>query len=122
MSPFPFPGQEEPLSRVEARPPYFGKITTNLVYERLAPGVLQVLQKKNPVMDNGRRKYKHFQHLTSDLGHPKLKEHLAGVVAAMKFAKTIGMSWTDFLKTLDKTHHKYRPMPLLDHLDDAEGR
>jgi hypothetical protein len=110
--------RKEPLSRIKARPPYFGGLTNNLVYERLAPGVLQVLQEKNPKLDNGRRKHRHHQHLTTDLGHPKLKEHLAGVITAMKFAKNLGMSWGDFLKMLDKTHHKYRPMPLLDALEE----
>lgn len=111
--------RNEPISRVEARPPYFGKITNNLVYERLAPGVLQVLKEKNPVLENGRRKHKHHQHLTPDLGHPKLKEHLAGVTTAMKFAKLQGISWEAFLKLLNKTHPKYRPMPLFDKQDGA---
>lgn len=108
----------EPLSRVKARPPYFGKLTNNLVYQRLAPGVLQKLQELNPVAQNGRRKHKHFQHLTPDTGHPKLKEHLAGVITALKMAKFTGIKWNDFLKLLDKTHPKWNPMPLFDHLED----
>lgn len=113
--------RNEPLSRAKSRPAYFGKLTNNLVYERLAPGVLQKLQDVNPVSENGRRKHKHHQHLTPELGHPKLREHLAGVTAVMRVAKMQGLQWGDFLALLNKTHQKYRPMPLLDHLDQSPG-
>jgi hypothetical protein len=106
---------------VEARPPYFGKLTNNLVYQRLAPGVLQKLRELNPVAENGRRKHKHFQYLTPDMGHPKLKEHLAAVMQAMKFAKAMGVNWEQFLRTLDKTLPKYQPMPLLNGVQDQHG-
>ncbi len=108
----------EPLARARNRPSYFGKLTDNLVYMRLAPGVRQKLRELNPVLDTGRRKRKHFQHLTTDLGHPKLKEHLAGVTTAMKMAKFQGLTWAEFMKLLDKTHPKQKELPLLDHLED----
>jgi len=38
----------------------------------------------------------------------------------MKIAKAQKMAWEDFLKMLDQTHRKYRPMPLFDHLDKEE--
>jgi hypothetical protein len=110
--------RNEPMERVKRRPAYFGKLTNNLVYQRLAPGVLQKLQEINPVTETGRRKRTHHQHLTPEFGHPKLKEHLAGVTTAMKFAKIQDMDWDQFLKALDKTHPKYHPMPLFDHLDE----
>src|SRR4051812_37963784 len=111
--------RDEPLERVKKRPPYFGRITNNLVYERLAPGLLQKLQEVNPVVaETGRRKDTHTQHLTPDFGHPKLKEFLSGIVSSMKFAKQLGMKWGDFLIVLDKTHPKYRPMPLFDQLEE----
>lgn len=113
--------RDEPLDRVKKKPPYFGRITNNLVYERLAPGLLQKLQEVNPVVpETGRRKRPHTQHLTPDIGHPKLKEFLSGVISTMKFAKQIGMKWGEFLKVLDKTHPKYRPMPLFDHLEEED--
>ena len=113
--------RHEPLSRVKARPPYFGNLTNDLVYERLAPGVLAKLREKNPVVESGRRKHKHHQHLTRDIGHPKLKEHLAGVTTAMKMAKFQGLSWDDFMKLLDKTHPKQVPLPLFDKMDGIES-
>lgn len=108
----------EPLARATKRPAYFGKLTNNLVYRRLAPGVLEKLRELNPVTENGHRKRKHFQHLTPDVGHSKLKEHLVGVTTAMKMAKYLGLDWSEFIKLLDKTHPKYHPMPLFEQLDD----
>jgi hypothetical protein len=111
----------EPMERVKARPPYFGKLTNNLVYQRLAPGVLEKLREVNPVTAKGRRKNKHHQYLTPDLGHPKLKEHLAGVTAVMKIAKMQNLSWIEFLKMIDKTHPKWQSMPLFDRLANEDS-
>ena len=108
----------EPLERATKRPKYFGTLTNNLVYCRLAPGVLAELKKLSPTDETGRRKTKLFQGLTPDYGHPKLKEHLAGVTTALKLAKLQGLNWKEFLKLLDKTHPKFKPMPLFDHLED----
>lgn len=108
----------EPLERATKRPKYFGKLTNNLVYCRLAPGVLEELKKISPTNEHGKRKTKLFQGLTPDIGHPKLKEHLAGVTTALKFAKIQGMGWEPFIAMLDKTHPKFKPMPLFDQLDD----
>lgn len=56
--------------------PIMGNIVNDLVYARLAPGVLEELRKKNPVTEKGYRAHQHFQHLTGDLGHPALTRHL----------------------------------------------
>ncbi|MEM7627628.1 MAG: P63C domain-containing protein [Planctomycetota bacterium] len=108
----------KPLALAHKRPKYFGRITNNLVYSRLAPGVLQELEDLNPANESGNRPRKHHQHLTREMGHPKLKEHLAGVTTAMKMAKQFGLNWKEFLKALDKTHPKYKPMPLLERQDE----
>ncbi len=113
--------RNEPLDRAKKRPKYFGTLTNNLVYCRLAPGVLNSLKKLSPVNEDGRRKTKLFQGLTPDYGHPKLKEHLAGVTTAMKLAKIQGLGWDDFINLLDKTHPKFKPMPLFDNLEDEGG-
>lgn len=104
----------EPMERVTKRPLYFGRITNDLVYRRLAPGVLQELEKMNPADDRGVRRHKHFQGLTPEFGHPKLREHLAAVTTAMKFAFHAGMRWQEFRKMLNKTMPKWQPMPLFD--------
>jgi hypothetical protein len=110
-----------PIERAKKRPKYFGLWTNNLVYCRLAPGVLDELKRLSPVDERGNRKTKLFQGLTPDLGHPKLKEHLAGVTTAMKFAKIAGLGWDEFIDMLDKTHPKFKPMPLLKGVEDQNG-
>jgi len=57
-------------------PRYFGHIVNDLVYSRLAPGVLDELKRRNPAGESGRRKLKHTQLLTENVGHPKLLYHL----------------------------------------------
>ena len=66
------------------RPGIVANYTKDFVYARLAPGVLQELERVNPIDDNGRRPSKHHQWLTSDVGHPRLQEHLTGVIAIMR--------------------------------------
>lgn len=93
-------------------PQYFGRLTNDIIYSRLAPGVLQKLQEKNPSI-NGRRKAKHHQHLTEDIGNPKLLQHLGSVVTLMKISK----SYEDFKVLLDQVHEVYREYPLFEQLD-----
>jgi hypothetical protein len=84
----------------EKRPGIVGKYTTEIVYKRLAPGILTELEKRNPPLKTGRRKVKHHQWLTEDIGHPALAEHLAGVLAIMKLSD----DWDIFLRSLTKVY------------------
>ncbi len=79
------------------RPQVIGHYTNNIVYRRLAPGVLKELRDKNPVIE-GRRKHKHFQWLSGDIGHPKLLAHLEGAKILMAESTT----WDEFMGKLDK--------------------
>lgn len=78
-------------------PRVLGKYTNNIVYARLAPGVLDELRAKSPVID-GRRKHKLYRWLTGDVGHPKLLAHLEGVKIIMRESET----WEGFLQKLNK--------------------
>jgi hypothetical protein len=91
-------------------PPYFGKLVNNLVYCRLAPGVLAELQRKNPVRENGRRKDKNYQWLTENVGHPKLLQLLGSEVTLMRMSRT----WDDFKPLVDKYHPPHKDLPLFD--------
>lgn len=86
------------------RPQYIGHLTNNIVYSRLAPGVLQELRDKNPIAENGRRKHHHHRHLTRDVGHPGLKEHIKAVVTLMKASD----NWDEFHRMLNKSLPVYR--------------
>jgi P63C domain-containing protein len=98
------------------RPPYMGKITNDLIYERLAPQVLKELKKKNPADDRGRRKHKYHQWLTSDVGHPKLREHLYAVITLMKASS----NWRGFYGMLNRSLPKWGDLPLFDRNGQGE--
>ena len=90
------------------RPSVIGRYTNDIVYERLAYGVLDELKRLNPPVVPGRRKHKHFQWLTGDIGHPKLKEHLVGVLALMRAAP----NWTAFMRMLERSYPRKDELPL----------
>ena len=86
------------------RTPLIGHLTNDLVYNRLAPGVLDELKRLNPTLPTGYRKNRHHQWFTPDLGHPKLKEHLVGVMALMRAAP----NWTVFQRSLQRAYPKLK--------------
>ncbi len=85
------------------RPQYFGHLTNNIIYARLAPKVLEELRKKSERTQSGRLKYHHHRRLTDDLGHPKLRELLSSVVTIMKLSD----DYQDFERKLNRLHPKY---------------
>lgn len=100
------------------RPGYIGRLTNDIVYERLAPGVLDELRRKTPKDDKGRRKYKYHQWLTEDIGNPRLREHLWAVIGLMRASS----NWRSFYSLLNRAFPKYtdNPQLLLDfHEDEA---
>lgn len=91
-------------------PSLVGKLTNDLVYQRLAPGVLDELTKLNPKTTKGTRRHRHHQWLTRDVGHPRLREHLSAVVALMKASA----KWEDFKRMINRALPKYEYLPLFD--------
>ena len=93
------------------RTPLIGHYTNDIVYDRLAPGVLEDLRRLNPPLPSGNRPHRHHQWFTPDLGHPKLKEHLTGVMALMRASP----NWTSFKRSLQRAYPKLNetiPLPL----------
>lgn len=107
-----------PYAGTVKRPAYVGKLTNNLVYERLAPGVLDELRAKNPIAENGRRRHRHHQWLTEDIGHPKLLQHLASVVALMRASDT----WDGFMALINRALPLQTKLPLFDSASDDTAR
>jgi hypothetical protein len=104
------------------RPQYFGILTNDVIYKRLAPGVLKELKSVTLRNENGRAKHKYFQMLTSNIGYPKLRELLGAVVAIMKLSQ----NWNDFSDKLNQQYPRYGdtiPLPLLyeGKPDDGKG-
>jgi len=99
------------------RPRYFGNLTNDIVYKRLAPGVLNELKRVTPRNDEGRPTAKYFQSLTTNIGYPKLKEHLGAVVALMKISK----SWSQFMNLLNEHYPRQGDTPMLPMDYDQRG-
>ena len=85
------------------RPSVVAAWTDDFVYDRLAPGLTEELRTKNPVVDTGRRSHKHHQWFNPERGHPRLKEHISGVIALLRAAET----WGTFKKGLDRAYPKF---------------
>ena len=103
------------------RPLYFGCLTNDIVYKRLAPGVLSELKKITLRNEAGRPKHKYFQRLTQNLGYPKLREHLGAVVAYM----TMSRDYRDFLEKLDRFRPRYGEtyqLPFEYEIDQDDGQ
>jgi hypothetical protein len=96
------------------RPAIVGHITNDLIYARLAPGVLDELRRVNPTNEKGNRRGKHHQFLTEDVGHPKLLQHLSAVVALLRAAET----WEQFKKMINIALPKQIRLPLFDGLGE----
>ncbi len=85
-----------------ARPGVVGRYTNDIVYERLAPGILEELQKINPATEEGVRSKRHHQFLTDDIGHPALAQHLHAVIGLMRASA----NWDQFKSLLDRAFPK----------------
>ena len=74
-----------------SRPKVIGHYTNDFVYERIAPGVLEQLRERNPLLPQGWRKNRHHQWFTPEFGNPRLKEHLEGVTALNAGSTELGV-------------------------------
>lgn len=88
-----------PPEKPQFRPAFFGKITNDVVYERLAPELLPELKKNASKLE---KKTHYHRWLTSDIGHPKLREHLASITTLLKISKTP----SEFKMLVNKVHPK----------------
>lgn len=109
-------GLEYPAFSVR-RPQYFGTLTNDIVYKRMAPGVLDELKRLTPRSSAGRAKHKYFQRLTNNVGYPKLREHLGSVVTIMKLSD----DWQDFRIKLDRLHPRYGDNLMLEFEPDQDN-
>jgi hypothetical protein len=86
--------------RGNSKTPYVGKLTNYLVYDLLPEGVLEELQRKNPVDKKlKRRKNRHHQYLTESTGITYLDKHLVSVITLMRACDT----WEEFDKLFRKS-------------------
>jgi hypothetical protein len=79
-----------------------GHYTNNLVFDRLAPGLLRELQIKTPKNASGQRLNRMHQWLTEDVGDPMLSQHLHSIVMLQRLAIANGHGWNRFLHSVDQ--------------------
>lgn len=94
------------------RTPLVGKITNQIVYDKLPDGVLEELQNRNPTKEGTkRRQWKHHQFLSEDIGQPDLRDHLLQLIAIMR----ISPNWRMFEKHLSAAFpNSGDQLPLID--------
>jgi len=85
----------ESISKTK-RPPYVGKLTKDIVYCRLEEGVIERLEQVNPKVEDGRRKVRHHQWLTQEVGHPALDAHFYALRGLMR----MNTHWNSFYHSL----------------------
>lgn len=61
------------------------------------------MKRSTPKSETGRHKHQLHRRLTPDVGHPKLREHMASVVTVMKLSD----KYTDFVLKLDRVHPRF---------------
>jgi len=104
----PYPPPDNP----SFRPQYFGVLTNDIVYERLAPGLLEELKKQ--AAKDEKKSHLH-RRLTQEVGHPRLREHIASIVTAMKLSN----DYSDFIGKLNRIHPRFGETAPLD-LEDKD--
>ncbi len=92
------------------KPQVVGHYTNNLVWERLAPNLLQELRDRNPKNERGWRRAKHQQFLTEDVGDPALAQHLHALMALMRASS----AWSDFKNLVQRAFPKKTSLPMFD--------
>jgi hypothetical protein len=90
------------------RPQCVANYTRDLVYARLAPNILAELETRNPPDEHGKRKHKHHQLFTDDIGHPALAQHLDNLEKIMKGYD----DWNEMIRHVNKALPKQWTMPL----------
>ena len=87
------------------RPQVVGRYTNDLVWDRIAAGAREELERLNPKKETGERPVKHHQWLTHDVGHPELQKHLIGVIALMKSVRT-AHGWDECIRRVQRVYPK----------------
>jgi len=93
-------GLSYPPKKAHFRPGFIGTLTNEVVYERLAPELLPELKKEATKLE---KKARLHQFLSSDVGHPKLREHLASLITLLKLSN----SPEEFKQKVDLIHPRF---------------
>lgn len=101
-------------------PRYAGKLTDELIYKKLPPGVREELRRKSPTNQKSQRKHKLYRFLSEDVGDPHLTKQVAVVTTLMK----ISPSWRVFRSHFERAFadpHSFKQQSLFPEIDEAES-
>lgn len=84
------------------RPGVVGKFTNTFVYEQLPDGVLDELRRMNPKDGSGRRRARHHQFLTEDVGNPHLERQITATMTLMRISE----NWSEFKRHFTRAFPK----------------
>ena len=99
-----------PMEYALKRPHVVGRWTNDMIYARVADGVLDELRKLNPRETSGERKWRHHQWFRPDPGYIKLNQHIAAVMALMRSQP----NWGAFQRALKRAFPSKRDQGELD--------
>lgn len=105
--------------RQKEREPWLAQLTTFLIYSRLEQGVVETLQRINPVPSGKRwRSRKLHQHIAPGEAEQQFRTLLGECVGALSVAK----NWDEFLLVWDSMHPLVAPLPpgVEVHLSDSQ--
>ena len=80
--------------------------TRDLVYERMAPGLLKELENKSPKNLVGNRNNKLHQWLSEEIGDPMLASHLQSILTLQRLAIANGWGWNRFMGMVNQVMKK----------------
>ena len=108
---WPWPGMSKNRYSVVAH------YTRDLVYQRMATGLLEALEKKSPKNDKGQRTSLFKDWLSADVGDPMLAQHLHSLVMFQRLAIARGYGWKRFVNMVDQVMPKKDDTMLLPFMD-----
>lgn len=94
------------------RTPYVGKLINKYVYNPLPPGVLEELRRKNPVLDTGHRRHKHYQFLTEGTGIPHLDKQVSAVTMLMRVSDSAKDFEYNFARAFAEVYQERLPLTI----------
>lgn len=97
---WPWPGMKKNRYSVVAH------YTRDLVYERLAPGLLRELEARTPPNERGNRPNKLHEWLNDEVGDPMLAQHLHALMMLQRVAIASGAGWRAFVRMVDQAMPK----------------
>lgn len=95
--------------------------TRDLVYERMAPGLLQELERKSPKNDKGQRPVLMQRWLSEDIGDPMLAQHLHSLIMFQRLALANGYGWKRFVGMVDQILPKKDATMLLPFMEPSSS-